>query len=279
MTSKYLKYHIKGTLFHPSMLGWGIGLTILWVFLGAFVFSTGFTKTLEHTPIEAHHTAILYYTSGWFSSLTLYSFSSLTMGLAFTLFYSTSSVTYALKFTRLSPVKYHVYNILSSLLMFLLLSSSTVTSVYGLYSYSFGKDLCPRNMPLLMIASLFAGVFLYLFSMLLTLSCIALGRPRLAMTLAYAPVVFSIVFSYAQLYAYFSGIETILHISPFSNIISLLAHAYSGMDIPLTFTNPQTDFINIGASTLSLLFWTAALGLVDVYLIKKVKAVPPREFF
>ncbi|MDI6690470.1 MAG: hypothetical protein QME50_01190 [Candidatus Bathyarchaeota archaeon] len=163
--------------------------------------------------------------------------------------------------------------------MFPLLSVSMVVSVYGFYSYSFGKDVYPRNVPLLMIASLLAGVFLYLLSMLLTLSCIALGRPRLVRTIAHAPVILAVLFSYSQLYGYFSGMETILHISPFNNIISQLAYAYSGMDIPLTFANPQTGFIDVGVSTISLLFWTVTLCLVDVYLIKKMRAISPYEFF
>jgi len=278
MTLKYLKLHIKSMLSHPSILGWGVGGTIIWAALGAFIFSAEFLKTLEGSSI-GYYVSALYYTAGWFGCLSLYSFSTLATGLMFNIFYSTASVVYASKFTKLTPVKYYIYNVLSSLLIFLVLSLFTLASVYGFYSYSFKVNLYPRNIMLILVFSLIAGLFLYLLSMLLTLLPIVLGHPKAVTTIAYAPMIFAMVFSYAQLYLYFTGIEEIICLSPFNNIISLLAYGYTGMNIPITFTSPEEGFINIYTCLTSLICWLVALSVINIYIIKKMKAVSPYEFF
>lgn len=260
------------------MLGWGMGFSFLWAALGSFIFGSEFSKALGGPPAD-HYLAVLYYTAGWFSSISLYSFSSLAVGLTLSLFYSTASVAYALKFTKLTPTRYHVCNIIGAITMCLMLSLFNLASVYGLYSYSFQVNLYPRNVPFVMISSIFAGTFFYLLSMFLTLLCIVIGRPKLVMTIAYVPMIFAIIFSYVQLYSYFTWIETIFYLSPFSNIASLLSYGYTDAPIPITFTNPDAGYMSVDACLASLSCWLMVLALIDIYLIKEVREVSPYEFF
>jgi len=275
MTIKYFKYYVKSTLTNPYVIGWGVIFVLFWALMGAFVFSAEVKRMLPHIPEVMHYELLLRYTASWYGVLVKFTFAALAINLVYTFFFSMSSVIYTSKFTKMKLARFYGYNVTGSLLTFLIPSLLMTVLVYGLYSYSLGMNLPPKNVPLLAASSVSAGALLYFLAMVLTLSCIVARRPRLITLMSFVPLILTFALSYGQIYGYLGSLG--VHISPYNNILSLHAYAYSGMDVPVVFVERGPEMVDLRVAALSLFSWIVALALVSKFLFKVAKGISPHE--
>ena len=70
---------------------------IFWIVLGAYSFAQGIPNTKD---------AVDDYTSSWYSTVALYSLSSLAISIVYSIYYASSSLAYCFRYTKLTPLSY-----------------------------------------------------------------------------------------------------------------------------------------------------------------------------
>jgi hypothetical protein len=98
----------------------------------------GFEKMLE----DMWSKEVVYYTSGWYGSVALFSLTSVSMGLVYYVYYSTILIRYLTKYSKATPLKFYVDLVLASMTV------SLIAAVIALYSYRFyglNKLVLPSN--------------------------------------------------------------------------------------------------------------------------------------
>ncbi len=257
----FFTFYTKALLKNKNIWGWGVIFMLFWLFLGAFVMSSSLP--------QGDRIAYLDYTASWFGLITLFTLSTLGITIAYSLIYSTHSLSYSFKFTKLRPSTYLGNAILSSTIVGLILSMIMVGFTYAFFGYKFGMDMGPKELIILILISALSGIFMFSFTILLVLLTINYFGLKHQNFVSFIPLLLGYAFGFTQLYVQLPSL--LVYLSPYNNIQDLLYYAYSGQPFPLVFTNPNTITLNPLYSLFSLILWTVFLLLLDLYLFGKIR--------
>ncbi|PSN89634.1 hypothetical protein B9Q03_08385 [Candidatus Marsarchaeota G2 archaeon OSP_D] len=254
-------HYSKTLLTNRALWGWGVLFMVFWLIIGGFVESTGLPK--------GNHMVALSYTASWYGLINLFSLSSLAISIAFSLIYSTHSLAYSFRYTRLKPSSYLVNLVASSLIMGVILSVLMLVSTYAIFSYKLGAGVAPANPALTLPIAALSGVFMYAFATLLVLILInSLGLKNQSFV-SFIPLLLGYVFGFLQLFLSLPSL--VIYASPLSAIQDLLYYAYSGQPVPSVLSNPSSQTLRTPYLTVSLVAWTLVLLVADSILLRKIK--------
>jgi hypothetical protein len=258
-----LKYYTKGILSNKNLWFWGVAFMIFWLVLGAYTFAQG----LPHLQ-----SALIAYTGSWYATIALYSLSSLAIGIAYSIYYASSSLAYGFRYTRLTPSSYVGTLVGSSSILGILLSAIMLVTTYGLFSAKFGFNLAPSDPITAVLVSALAGVFMMTFAMLLVLIVVNYVGLQSINLVTFIPLILAFGLGFTQLTTALPS--TLLYVSPYNAIESLLYQAYSGNPATVQLVNPASATLQWPYLSASLLLWITAFFLADSFMLKRIK---PRQ--
>jgi hypothetical protein len=258
-----ITYYTKGILSNKNLWFWGVAFMIFWIVLGAYSFAQG---------IPDSRVAVGAYTASWYSTIALYSLSSLAISIAYSIYYASSSLVYSFKYTKLKPISYVGTLVGSSSVLGVLLSAIMLVCTYGLFSERFGFNLVPSNPVAAILASALAGVFMMTLSTLLvTIAVNYVGLQSMSFV-SFVPLLLAFGLGFAQLFT--SLPVALTYLSPYNAIDSLLYQSYSGNPATVQLVNPSSAALQWPYLLVSLVSWIAALLLADSFLLQRLK---PRQ--
>lgn len=256
-------YYTKGILSNRNLWFWGVAFMIFWIVLGAYTFAQGIPNTKA---------AVDGYTASWYSTIALYSLSSLAISISYSIFYASSSLVYSFKYTKLKPASYVGTLLGSSSVLGVLLSAIMLVCTYALFSERFGFNLVPSNPIAAVLSSALAGVFMMTLSMLLVSIVVNYLGLQSMNLVSFIPLLLAFGLGFSQL---FTALPVALtYLSPYNAIDSLLYQAYSGNPATIELANPSSVVLQWPYLLASLLGWIAALLLVDSLLLQRLR---PRQ--
>jgi len=254
-------HYSKTLLTNRALWGWGVLFMVFWLVIGGFVESTGLPK--------GDSAVALNYTASWYGIINLFTLSSLGVSIAFSLIYSTHSLAYAFRYTKLKPLSYLANIVASSLIVGVVLSVIMLLLTYAIFSYRFGASAAPVNPALAVPVAALAGVFMYALATMLVLIIInALGLKNQNFV-SFIPLLLGYVFGFTQLFVALPNI--VIYASPYTAIQDLLYHAYSGEPIPEVLSNPTGTTLSPTYLAVSLVAWTLILLLIDSAMLRRIK--------
>jgi len=237
-----------------------------WVFMWAYIFSGGLP------PIEE---VVRDYTSLAYGSLIIISLSAAATAICNELIYSSKSIKFVTKYTRLSPLRFLAENFASCFIVLLIISAVMFVSIIGLFCYKFGMLILPQNATGLIATSLLSAIFLYAFSAFLSLLLVVLKAPKSASFISFVPLILSFL-AYGSLWVDF---KILAYISPLNCITALCYHFFSGKQ-PVTgafLMLNKGDFMDVSFLASSLIAWTISLFILVVVLLRKIKGIGIEE--
>jgi len=264
--TKYFNLNLKLLLTNPSLIFWAIIFIEYWVFMWAYVFSAGLP------PIEE---AVKNYVSLAYGSLVVISLSAAATSICYELIYSSKSIKFVTKYTKLSPSRFLAENFASCFIVLLFVSAVLFISLIGLSCYKFGILVLPENALGLVAISLLSAIFLYALSAFLSLLLVVLRAPKSASFLSFIPLIMSFL-AYGSLWTDF---KILAYVSPFNCIMALCYHFFSGRQ-PVTgafLMSNGENLMSVSLSAVSLIAWTLALLILVVVLLRKMKGVGIEE--
>ncbi len=253
-------------LTNPSLIFWAIIFIEYWVFMWAYIFGAGLP------PIEE---AIRDYTSLAYGSLIVISLSAAATSICYELIYSSKSIKFVTKYTKLSPLRFLAENFTSCFIVLLIVSAIMFASVIGVFCHKFGMFIFPENIAGLIAISLLSAIFLYALSAFLSLLLVVSRAPKSMSFISFTPLILSFL-AYGSLWVDF---KIFAYISPFNCITALCYHFFSGKQ-PVTgafFMSGEKNLMNVTLSAISLGAWTVILLFFAVVLLRKMKGVGIEE--
>jgi len=260
--TKYLDMNIKSLLTNPYLIFWSILFIEFWVFMWAYVFG-GELPLVEE--------AVKLYMATAYGNLLMLSLSGAAVTIASSLLYSSKSIRYVTKYTKLSPSRFLFENLSSSLVVLLMISGIMFSSVLAVFFSKFGMLILPMDIAG-MIFSIFLGtLFIYALSLFLNLLIVNLKASRSASFISFLPLILAFT-SYSALWIDF---KSAVYISPFNCITSICYYYFSGESPPTGnfFMPGDKTLVNVGLTLSSLLAWLALLIVLDILLLKKMRGV------
>jgi len=219
--------------------------------------------------------AIRTYSATAYGNLLMLSLSSAAITIASSLLYASKSIRYVTKYTRLSPSRFLIENLVSSLVALLVISGIMFVSVTFIFFAKFGYILIPVDPLGLLFGVFLSTLFIYVFSLFLNLLIIILRAPKSSAFMSFLPLILAFT-AYAALWIDF-GYAT--YFSPFNCIISICYYFFSGKSPPTgNFLMPgEKMLVNVSYAATSLTLWWVFLMIVDIYLLKKMRGVGIEE--
>ena len=260
MSVKYLYYFVYSHLTRGVTVFWSIFFVLFWLAMGAYVFGNQIPEEVKMLPLEVYKEAVLGYTSGWYALSGLISFSAAAVSLVYSYLRSSASVAYVTRFTRLSSKKLTAYNILGSSVFMTILAVVLLLSTYAMFSHSFGSNLAPYSPALVILVGLASGVFFYALSLTLANIMLSTRLIKGLNMISFLPLVLAFLLGYGQTFVNLG--YWIVHLSPYNNIMNLLAYAYVGREIPIVYAAPPSETVNLTISTVSLIAWITLLSII-----------------
>lgn len=271
---RYIWYVTKSLVTNKYNIFWGLIFMIFWLAIGAFVFGNG----LGVIPSSQIAIIARSYTSGWFGTATLFSFSAIAVSSVIALYHHTGSLPYAFRYTRLTPSEYLLSFFSGTVATSVIYSIVMTVLTYTMYSAKFGFDIPPNNLGYIIIFSILSGMFMMSFAMLLEILMVRYIGVKNSNFVSFIPLILGFVFGYA--YIFISGIPSILlYLSPYNAIEGLLYFGYAGSPAPLSLTLLSPNPVTLSPYYLaaSLVMWTILLSGIDVLLFRKIQYVPLEE--
>jgi hypothetical protein len=254
-------HYSKTLLTNRALWGWGVLFMIFWLIIGGLVESKGLPS--------GDHAVALSYTASWYGLINLFSLSSLAISIAYSLIYSTHSLAYSFRYTKLKPSTYLINLVASSLIMGVVLSVIMLLSTYAIFTYKLGASVAPVNTVLIVPIAALGGVFMYTFATLLVLILINTLGLKNQNFVSFIPLLLGYVFGFLQLFVTLPSL--VIYASPFSAIQDLLYHAYSGKPIPTVLSNPTGPTLSAPYLAVSLMAWTLIFLFADSALLRRIK--------
>ncbi len=272
----YLKYKIKSFLTDKSSLTWGLAFMEFWVVMWVYVFTPEKPELSWNYRLEDYlkvNSAIAY---GYLGTLSM---SSVAVGLASHVIVTSAAVTYATKFTKLSPKKYLLEDFVASVVGISAYALAIILSMVALTFARFKVIVVPDNPAAVLAEVILGGAILYWLGKLVALASLALGRARFQL-LSMVPlftgfVVYSSLWIDPGVYVYFI---------PLGPLPSLIISSSTGLK-PATggwlrdwrsWVNPSS-VIDPALGFASLLVWVVLLVLASLALLKKARSAPIEE--
>ncbi|MEM1645261.1 MAG: hypothetical protein QXL96_05245 [Ignisphaera sp.] len=238
---------------------------LFWSFLGAYIIVGNFLKYIPQPYINEVYPN---YVAGWYADLIIISMSSIGVSIAYILYFQTGTLPYLFRYSKLTPSSYlasmYLGLISSSLIIELLLT----LSVFLMFSNNgVGVIVAPANIPYILLSLILAGLFMISFSLFLVLLSLRLGGIRLQYFINFIPLVLGYLFF--SMFTFSEYPEILDYISPYLSLMLLFYYSYNGNIPPINIQSTQ----HIGSFELvifSILLWSFALILVDIYLMRKL---------
>jgi len=264
--TKYFEMNVKSLLTNPYLIFWSILFIEFWIFMWVFVFGN------EIPPLEEY---VRRYMASAYGNLLILSLSGACVTIGGSILYSSKSIRYVTKYTRLSPSRFLFENLASSLVVLLTVCVVMLLSIMALFCSKFALFIMPVNPAGLAGSLLLSTLFIYALSLFLNLLIVTLRAPESANFISFLPLIFGFI-SYSALWIDF---KAAVYVPPFNCITSICYFAASG-EIP-----PAGNFFALGGQTLvdvnlaliSLIAWTVVLILIDVLLLRKMRGVGVEE--
>lgn len=241
----------------------GIIQLLIWLLLIAFVFTAGFSGP---------HSVLLPGISVWYGYIALASFSTLSVVLASTILYSNASLAYCFRFTHLEPRSYLIDLIGSYSILAMFLSIIHMIATFLIFSYRFNDLLYPINPSGAIIVSIFAGIFMMDFGLMLSLVAINYTGLQSVGLLNFLPIMLTVVFGLTQIFTTLP--QEIVLFSPFNEIESLLFLGYSNKVPHIQLLDYSTTQLSWQILFLGLIFWILVLTFINSQLLQRLK---PRD--
>ena len=268
---KIFKYYVKSLFLSRETIFWSIVFVIFWLFMGAYLFSRGISK-----DVVTFYEFKIGYTSTWYGVAGTFSLASLCVSLCYYFLFTTSSLPYLMRYCKISISLFFLQIIFGTFLYASFLSAILMLCTYGIYSHAFSHNLLPAKPWLGLLLGGIGGLFYYLLAAAIILFLILLRKVKSVRLVSYLPMMASYSLVFLQVYGV--GSETLVYVSPFNNIYSLVAYAYFGKPIPLVWGAAKNSvLIEPIYSAFILLVWIIILVIVDLYLMRHVREVPTEE--
>ncbi|AWR98544.1 hypothetical protein [Metallosphaera hakonensis] len=252
---------------NPALVGWGLLFIVFWAIIGAFVESASLPP---HLPNEAYE----FYTSSWYGVLILLSFSSIGVSLMYSVAYHTGSIPYLLRSSKMKALDYILGLTISGVVTSLIYSLILLALVDLFFSYHFGFQISPANLPLILISGIFAGIFFTSFSLFLQLLVIKYLGFNLATNqiVSFVPLILGYAFGFASLY---TNLGNLVYGSPFADMEYLLVEGYYGHQIHLRALDSVTasssgDLFSVGIGSMTLVVWIALLFSISLLIFNRM---------
>jgi hypothetical protein len=264
--TKYLKMNAKSLLTNPYILFWSILFIEFWVFMYAYIFGNYIPQIEE---------AVRNYTATSYGNLLMLSLSGAAVTIGSSLLYSSRSIRFVTKYTKLSPSSFLFENLVSSILALLAISAVMFISITGVFYARFGFLMLPVNPIGLIFGVLLSTLFIYALALFLNLAVIVLRAPKSASFISFLPLILAFT-AYAALWVDFGNVT---YISPFNCIVSVCYYFFSGQAPPTGNFIGQAgqDLVNMSLATGSLVAWSVILLVIDVVLLRKMRGVGVEE--
>ena len=264
--TKYLRMNLRSLLTNPYILFWSILFIEFWVFMWAYIFGNQIPQIEE---------AMRTYSATAYGNLLMLSLSGAAVTIASSLLYSSKSIRYVTKYTRLSPSRFLLENLFSSITALLVISGVMFISVIGAFLAKFGFIILPVDPLGLLFGVFLSTLFIYVLSMFLNLVLIIARASKSSAFISFLPLILAFT-AYASLWIDFGYVT---YISPFNCIISICYYFLSGQSPPTGnfFTPSEKMLVNVGYAGISLTLWWAFLMLIDIFLLKKIRGISVEE--
>ena len=260
-----VKFYLKSLLTNKPLWGWGIGFTVFWLFMGAFVFGFNMTSRQES----------LGYTSVWYSIIGLIASGVIATTISYSVYYANASLAYSFRFTKLTPSTY---------VLSLMAGTAVVSTIIGvvlmavsilMYSYKSHYSLIPA-MPLQSLGVFFlAGIFMFLIAVILVVSVNNYAGLKSISFVAFVPQIISYIFAFSVLGEPLP--VYVIYASPFSDIQRLLLTTYYGHRAPININGGSGTLLNTNIFIVSLLFWIVLLFAISIILVSRIRPASIEE--
>jgi hypothetical protein len=269
--TKYFEMNVKSLLTNPYLIFWSILFIEFWVFMWVFVFGGDLLLIDESVRLEA----VRKYMASAYGNLLILSLSGACVTIGGSILYSSKSIRYVTKYTRLSPSRFLIENLSSSLVVLLVVCVVMLLSIVALFYSRFAFFILPVN-PLGLAGSLLLStLFIYALSLFLNLLIVTLKAPKSANFISFLPLIFGFI-AYSALWIDF---KAAVYVSPFNCITSICYFAASG-EIPPAgnfFAISGQTMVDVNLALVSLTAWTLVLIVIDVLLLRKMRGVGVEE--
>lgn len=264
--TKYLRMNAKLLLTNPYILFWSILFIEFWVFMWAYVFGNYIPQMEE---------ALRIYVATAYGNLLMLSLSGASVTIASSLLYSSKSIRYVTKYTKLSPSRFLLENLASSLIALLAISAVMFVSVTGVFFVRFGLVMMPVDVIGLPLCILLGTLFIYALALFLNFLVILLRAPKSASFISFLPLILAFT-AYASLWIDFGNVT---YFSPFNCIVSVCYYYFSGYAPPTGnfLIQGGQSLVNVGLATGSLLAWSIILMTLNVVFLRKMRGVGVEE--
>ena len=256
------KYFLKSMLKNPNLWGWGVLFMLFWIFMGAFVFTSGFPHQEIYFKLNA---------SLWFGLISLISASTIATSISYSIYYGNSSLAYAFRFTTLKPSSYISSFMLSTAIIGGALSGIMLGMTFVMFSYKSGYLLVPVFPYISVIAGIAAGAFMFLLaSIIIIIFNNYLGLRNVSFA-SFIPMILTYLFGFTQFNV---GLPSyIIYGSPFTDISDIFVWSYFGHPIPLNMLKPigSGNQINPEIQLLILAMWIIILMVCSFLLIRRIE--------
>jgi hypothetical protein len=203
------------------------------------------------------------------------SLSGAAVTIASSLLYSSKSIRFVTKYTKLSPSGFLMENLTSSVLALLAISGVMFLSITIVFYARFGLVTMPMNPVGLIFAVLISTLFIYALALFLNFSVIMLRAPKSASFISFLPLILAFT-AYAALWVDFGNVT---YFSPFNCIVSVCYYFFSGQAPPTGNFLAQTGqtLVNMSLATGSLVASSAILMVLNIVLLRKMRGVGVEE--
>jgi len=270
--TKYFYYTIIGYLKNPYILFWALGFMSFWAAMAAFVFS-------KNVPADFadYNFAMVY------SQLLVLCVGSVAIGIVETMYYSSFSIRFFTKFSKLNSRRFVFENALSTIIVLIIYSLALLVIQSIFFNIKFGEFYAPKLVGNFVVGMLLSAMVIYLFSLVLAYIPIAIAKPKIKTFMAYIPLILGFIV-YA---AFWVDLKYAVFFIPL-NIVSLLTYyAYTG-EKPYTgdlIGNMIAEFQGKPTGTkveptimyATAIVWIIVLAIVAVVLIQKARGVSIEE--
>jgi hypothetical protein len=239
---------------------WGISFVAFWLFMGVFIFTSDFNipKSMIHS-----------YAGIWFSLDSVISVSSVGVTMAFSIYYSSNSMAYLFRNSKLTPMRYYLDSVLSSGIAFVVLGL-ILTGLTGLFFFIKFHTLVLPNLLIYSVALFFiSGIIFYsLSSILVLLFNNWLGLKNINF-ISFISLFIGMGFGYTILY---SQIPVTLLYGNFINPLEYLyIYSYDAQVPNVVLINPYSKFVNLDYAVISVIIWITILIIASIIAIKNIR--------
>lgn len=253
------RYMIKSLFKNRMIWFWGIFYVSFWLILGVFVWSNG----MEINYLKD-------YAATWYAFDSIISISSISVSLSYSIYFSSTSLSYLFKNSRLSSYEYYIESIISIAIFFIIVGILLGLIEILLFKIKFNIWIIPSNIPFLIILLFISGLIFYSFSIVMVILINNYAGLKNINFVSFVPMLLGWLFGYSVIF--FKMPNYVIY----SNFITPLAYAFVNVflnhQVYVELSNPNSGIVNIQFCALSIFIWLIVLIIGSIYLLKRIRA-------